>query len=234
MLIRSMVALALACLHIWLLTPQPSLAASLTQAKTTSQKKATKQFSVADAFGMQSASLRTLMLELYECNPQDLQKSTKVSKEEFVQWVFEGPFFWKFDAIRNVQSVDALTLSFSSEYRGDRVLPFITGLYTMQLLAYGGKMEYLFPEKINPQKLYIAAQNIKIGSAKLLRAKLENDEPYISNHCSVKIKKNLDDIFNNTNHDAQTISKEIQLTTNQNLFDMTQIEDISSLEFIHF
>ena len=51
--------------------------------------------------------LRQIMVRLYQLNPLELQKSTKVSAEEFMQWVFEGPFNWKFDAIRKLQQTDA-------------------------------------------------------------------------------------------------------------------------------
>jgi len=214
-----------------LLTPQLSLAASSIQAKPTSQKNSPKQFSAADAFSIQSASLRSLMLELYECQPQSLQKSTKVSKEEFVQWVFEGPFSWKFDAIKNTQTIEALTLSFNEEYQGDRVLPLITGLYTMLLQAYGGKNEYTFTETINPQKLAIAAQNIEISTAKLLSVKHDNNEPLLSENCNKNVKRMLNDISIHMVADGLRLAKEALSTTHRiNSFQM----DSNTLEFTSF
>lgn len=113
-----------------------------------------------------SKLLRLLMLELYKSNPLELQKSTKVSAEEMTQWVFEGPFNWKFDAIRNLQQTDALALSFNKAYQGDRVLAFIVGLHTLLLQAYGGQNEFIFSDRINPQNLYFAARNVEIASVK--------------------------------------------------------------------
>ncbi|MDO9366442.1 MAG: hypothetical protein Q8K83_06260 [Methylotenera sp.] len=229
-LTRSLILLAFAVVSTWFLTPQLSLAASSIQAKTTSQKNAPEQFSAADAFSIQSANLRTLMLDLYECNPQALQKSTKVSKEEFVQWVFEGPFGWQFDAIRNMQSTDALTLSFSTAYRSDRVLPLITGLYTMLLQAYGGKNEFTFTEVINPQKMTIAMQNVEISAIKLLRAKQENGEPYLSEECNANVQRIFNNISKHINADASRIAKKALSTSRINPFQM----DENTLEFTPF
>jgi hypothetical protein len=222
-----LILLAFAVVSTWFLTPQLSLAASSIQAKTTSQKNAPKQFSAADAFSVQSANLRTLMLDLYECNPQALQKSTKVSKEEFVQWVFEGPFGWQFDAIRNMQSIDALTISFSTTYQSDRVLPLITGLYTMLLQSYGGKNEFTFDETINLQKLTIAAQNIEITAAKLFSVKQDNNELHLTDNCNKNIKRMLNDISKHIDADARRIAKEAPSTPRINPFQM----DVNTLEY---
>lgn len=219
--------LAFAVTSTWLITLQLTLAASSIQAKTASQENAPKQFSAADAFSIQSASLRTLMLELYECQPQALQKSTKVSKEEFIQWVFEGPFSWKFDAIKNTQTIEALNLSFNADYQGDRVLPLITGLYTMLLQAYGGKNEFTFTETINPQKLTIAGQNIEITVAKLLSVKQDNNEFHLSDNCNKNVKRMLNDISKHIDADDRRIAKEAPSTPRINPFQM----DANTLEY---
>lgn len=205
MLKRSLMLIAVT--STWLITPQPSLAALSLQAKTTSQKIVSKQFNAADAFSIQSASLRSLMLALYECQPQDLQKSTKVSKEEFVQWVFEGPFDWKFDAIKNTKSIEALTLSFSQEYQGDHVLPLIAGLYTMLLQAYGGENEFTFNESINPQKLTIAAQNVEVGRTKLHNTRRESNAFNLNEACSANVQQKLAKIIEKLLGDYKVITK---------------------------
>lgn len=202
-------------------TTQLTLAASTNQTKNS-----TKAFNAKVAFDLHSTELRQLMLDLYECQPQSLQKSTKVSKEGFVQWVFEGPFGWRFDAIKNTQSIEALTLSFSSEYQGDRVLPLITGLYTMLLQAYGGKNEYTFAAT-NPQKLVIAAQNTDITSAKLLKGKLENNEAEDHKNCNAQILSN---ITKRVNADARKVGKSSQASESLNPLQ----KDVDTLEFIPF
>ena len=212
-----LIVIALPCIF----TPQLTFAASTNQTKPSS-----KAFNAKDAFDLHSTELRKLMLAFYECQPQSLQKNTKVSKEEFVQWVFEGPFGWKFDSIKNTQSIEALTLSFSQEYQGDRVLPLITGLYTMLLQAYGGKNEYTF-EAANPQKLNIAAQNINIIMAKLLNVKHENNETNANQNCHPQI---LSLIANRVNADAKKLDQSSQTGQKLKPFQM----DVSIVEFIPF
>ncbi|CAG0997908.1 hypothetical protein MTYP_02674 [Methylophilaceae bacterium] len=122
-----------------------------------------------------SDDLRAVMQAFYRHNPGELRKSTSVSAEEMVQWVFEGPFGWKFESIRRVRKTDALNLCLSPEFQGDRVLALITGLQTMLISAYGGETEFHFPHPINPQYLYLAARNIEITLRKLKHPGREQD-----------------------------------------------------------
>lgn len=112
-------------------------------------------------------SLRLLMIKLYKRNPRELKKSTSDSVEVMVDWVFEGDHGWQFRKIDGVQGTDALNLAFSPEYQGDRVLPFIVGLYTMLVKAHGGKNEFYLTDSIDPQSVYNAARNIEIAVWKL-------------------------------------------------------------------
>lgn len=193
---------------ILLLTLVLSLMAPLIQAKSALPQSAPKSFNAEDAFSVQSTRLQNLMLDFYECQPQSLLRNTKVSKEEFVQWVFEGPFNWKFDAIRNRQSVAALRLSFNTEYQGDRVLPLITGLYTMLLKAYGGKNEYTFITPVNPHQLMIAAHNVELGVVKLHKIEQESVGLYQSESCSAKIFNHFDEISQQLQDDYKTLTNE--------------------------
>jgi|GEM_PF-442078 len=105
-------------------------------------------------------NLRLVMTALYRLNPHELQKSASVSPEEMTQWVFEGPFGWKFDALRDAQGIEALNLAFDPEFHGDRILAMITGIQTMIITAYGGKTEFLFPDPVDPHHLNIATRNM--------------------------------------------------------------------------
>jgi hypothetical protein len=145
-----------------------------------------------DEIQVHSSNLRQLMLELYRLNPDELRKSTQVSAEEYIQWVFEGPFGWKFDAIRGLQGVDALELVYSAEYQGDRVLPLIAGLHTMLVRAYGGETEYRFPRPVNVQDLYIAAHNIDLAAWKLFNARDVNMKPYLNLQMDAEAKQAVD------------------------------------------
>jgi len=108
-------------------------------------------------------SLKTLMIKLYKRNPSELKKSTSEDPEKMVNWVFNGNHNWNFEAINNAQGTDAIYLTFSEDYKGDKVLPFIVGIYTMLIKAHGGKKEfYLFSEKTE-RSITRIIQNVTTG-----------------------------------------------------------------------
>lgn len=124
-------------------------AAALTPVPTHSAQRA------SSVWEQYSADLQQWMVQLYLANPHQLRKSTRVSAHEMADWVFNGPFFWKFDAIRDLQTHEALALSVSTEFEGDRILAFTTGTYT--LLA-----QYHQAHQPPTQSLLEAAQAIQI------------------------------------------------------------------------
>jgi hypothetical protein len=124
-------------------------------------------------------SLRLLMTKLYKRNPRELKKSTAGTLEEMVGWVFEGSHGWRFKRIGEVQGTEALYLAFSPSYQGDRVLPFIVGLYTMLIKSHGGKDEFFITDSIDPQSVYNAARNFEIADWKLSNARDENGQLYL-------------------------------------------------------
>ncbi len=124
-------------------------------------------------------SLRTLMIKLYKRNPSELKKSTSDDAEKMVNWVFNGNHNWNFEAINNVQGTDAIYLTFSEEYKGDRVLPFIVGIYTMLIKAHGGKKEFYLFDSVDPQLLYNASRNIETAVWKLSNAKNSSGKPFL-------------------------------------------------------
>ena len=124
-------------------------------------------------------SLRTLMIKLYKRNPSELKKSTSDDAEKMVNWVFNGNHNWNFEAINNVQGTDAIYLAFNEEYKGDRVLPFIVGIYTMLIKAHGGKKEFYLFDSVDPQLLYNASRNIETAVWKLSNAKDASGKPFL-------------------------------------------------------
>jgi len=116
-------------------------------------------------------SLRSLMIKLYKRNPVELKKSTSEDAEKMVNWVFNGNHNWNFEAINNIQGNDAIYLAFNEDYKGDRVLPFIVGIYTMLIKAHGGKKEFYLFDSIDPQLLYNASRNVEIAAWKLSNTK---------------------------------------------------------------
>lgn len=124
-------------------------------------------------------SLRTLMIKLYKRNPSELKKSTSDDAEKMVNWVFNGNHNWNFEAINNVQGTDAIYLAFNEEYKGDRVLPFIVGIYTMLIKAHGGKKEFYLFDSVDPQLLYNASRNIETAVWKLSNTKNSTGKPFL-------------------------------------------------------
>ena len=116
-------------------------------------------------------SLRSLMIKLYKRNPVELKKSTSEDAEKMVNWVFNGNHDWNFEAINNVQGNEAIYLTFNEDFKGDRVLPFIVGIYTMLIKAHGGKKEFYLFDSIDPQLLYNASRNVEIAAWKLSNTK---------------------------------------------------------------
>lgn len=185
------------------------------------------------AFTMQNDALKQMMLNLYTCNPQALQKNTQVSKEEYVAWVFEGPFDWKFDAIRKLQSIAALELSLNQDYHGDRILPLITGLHTMLLQAYGGQTEYRFNDKLNFKSLDIASKNIHIVATRLPRLLDESSQPYLNDNCQKTALNALYNLINAIPNDPRiettTALKSTRIRVEESTSDYPK-----SLDFIPF
>ncbi len=124
-------------------------------------------------------SLRTLMIKLYKRNPSELKKSTSDDAEKMVNWVFNGNHNWNFEAINNLQGTDAIYLAFNEDYKGDRVLPFIVGIYTMLIKAHGGKREFYLFDSVDPQLLYNASRNIETAVWKLSNAKDASGKPFL-------------------------------------------------------
>jgi hypothetical protein len=134
-------------------------------------------------------SLRTLMLKLYKRNPNQLAKSTSDKAEAMVDWVFDGELqhHWQFKEIDNKQGTDAISLTFDSNFEGDRILPFIVGLQTMLAKAHGNKKEFYLTDNLDPQRIYNVARNIEIAAWKLSNARNTDGNLYlISNEINDK------------------------------------------------
>lgn len=125
-------------------------------------------------------SLQILMRKLYKRNPQELAKSTAYfadktadktqdTADKRVDWLFnnEAQHRWQFKQMHNLQGTDAIYLAFKADYTGDRVLPFIVGLYTMLEKAHGHKKAFFLTDSIHPQSIYNVARNIEIAAWKL-------------------------------------------------------------------
>ena len=161
-------------------------------------------------------SLKSLMIKLYKRNPVELRKSTSEDAEKMVNWVFNGNHNWNFEAINNAQGTDAIYLTFNEDYKGDRVLPFIVGIYTMLIKAHGGKKEFYLFDSIDPQLLYNASRNVEIAAWKLSNTKDISGNPFLlANEISQKennlsFEREFGKIIGRTDFVAFTLSEKME------------------------
>jgi len=163
-------------------------------------------------------SLKILMLKFYKKNPNQLKKSTSDNAEKMTNWVFNGDHNWKFKRIDNAQDVDALNQVFDDNFKGDRVLSLITGLYTMLTKAHGDKTEFYIFDSLDPQKIYNASRNIEIIVWKLATKKNNKGQPFLLSNEINSLESNLSferefgKIIGRTDYFAFTLSEKTERT----------------------
>jgi len=124
-------------------------------------------------------SLKILALKLYKKNPQELRKTTSDSPEKTISWLFGHKHDWLFTKINNSQDVEALNQVFDNNFKGDRVLSLITGLYTMLLKAHDGKINFDMLDSLDPQLIYNAARNIEVVVWRLSSKRNDLGRPFL-------------------------------------------------------
>lgn len=125
------------------------------------------------------ANLRTLMEKLYRRNPKEWRKTGQPSGDAIVSLVFDTPHDWRFKELDNKKGTDAIQLAFREDYQGDRVLAFIVGLATMNLIAYNDKSKFFALDELSPQKLYNSARNVEIAAWKLANSRDAKGDLYL-------------------------------------------------------
>ncbi|MFT5133234.1 MAG: hypothetical protein ACI9SC_001704 [Gammaproteobacteria bacterium] len=123
--------------------------------------------------------LRALMGKLYKRNPRELKKSNYPGAEENIDRVFEQRHGWNFPELNGAMGIDAVKLTFSEQYKGDRVFAFIVGLTSMIMSSYGYREEFFLFDSADPQNLYNSARNIEIALWKLGHDYDINNELYL-------------------------------------------------------
>jgi len=161
-------------------------------------------------------SLKILMLKFYKKNPNQLKKSTSDNAEKMTNWVFNGNHNWKFRKINNAQDIDALDQVFDDDFKGDRVLSLITGLYTMLIKAHGNKKEFYIFDSLDPQKIYNASRNIEIIVWKLTSKKNKEGKPYLlsneinSSETNLSFEREFGKMIGRTDYFAFTLSEKTE------------------------
>lgn len=124
--------------------------------------------------------LRELMTKLYKRNPRELRKSAYAgSIEENVIRLFDLKHEWDFPELEGKQGADAVHLSFSAEYEGDRVFSLMAGLLYMVMESYRHKTTFYFLQTPDPQHVYNLARNIEITVWKIANSYDENGGLYL-------------------------------------------------------
>jgi hypothetical protein len=125
------------------------------------------------------AYLRELMGKLYKRNPRELKKAKITDAGQNISRLFDRQHNWSFDELQNRKGIDAIRLTFSDEYKGDRVFAFVAGLTSMVMAAYEYKTDFYLFDTLDPQKLYNSARNLEIAVWKLGHDVDLNVEPYL-------------------------------------------------------
>ena len=156
------------------------------------------------------------MIKFYKRNPNQLKKSTSDNAEKMTNWVFHGDHDWKFERINKAQDIEALNQVFDDNYKGDRVLSLITGLYTMLIKAHGDKKEFYMFDSLDPQKIYNASRNFEIIVWKLSSKKKSTNEPYLisnglnSEDINLSFEREFGKIIGRTDYFAFTLSEKTE------------------------
>jgi hypothetical protein len=161
-------------------------------------------------------SLKILMIKFYKKNPNQLKKSTSDNPEKMTNWVFNGDHNWKFERIDNAQGVDALNQVFDDNFKGDRVLSLVTGLYTMLIKAHGNKKEFYMFDSLDPQKIYNASRNFEMIVWKLSSKKDSKGQPYLLSNeintsgANLSFEREFGKIIGRTDYFAFTLSEKTE------------------------
>ena len=124
-------------------------------------------------------SLKILALKFYKRNPVELRKTTSDSPEVTVNWLFTSQHNWKFKEINDAQGIEALNQVFDENFKGDRVLSLITGLYTMLIIAHDNQKEFDMFDSLDPQLIYNAARNVEVIVWRLSTKKKKNGDLFL-------------------------------------------------------
>ena len=120
-------------------------------------------------------NLRLLADKLYKRNPHEWKKTGLPSREAAINKIFSKPF----PSVNNKTSTDSIRLAFAEDYRGDRVLAFISGLGSMLTIAFNGKNDFYILDSLDAQKVHNSARNIEIAAWLLRSRKKTNNQPYL-------------------------------------------------------
>lgn len=127
--------------------------------------------------------LKDLTFKLYKRNPKYLKDISNYanfsdSVDYRLKQIFDRPKETRIPEIA-AHGTDAIELSLSSDFQGDRVLAFIGGLTDMIKKSYGYNKEFFVYTELKEQNLYLSARNLEIAFWRITSYKDENGKPFI-------------------------------------------------------
>lgn len=127
--------------------------------------------------------LKKLTLKLYKRNPKYLKGLSNYANltdsiDYRLKQIFDRPIKTKIPEM-DTYGTDAIELSLSSDFEGDRVLAFIGGLTDMIKKSYGYNTEFFIYTDLKEQNLYLSARNLEIAFWRITSYKNKKGEPYI-------------------------------------------------------
>lgn len=125
------------------------------------------------------AYLRELMEKLYKRNPRELAKSPHPDVAEGINRIFSRTSNWHFQELNGVSGAQAIELSLTPGFKGDRVFCYIQGMTSMLMASYRYKTEFFLYDSLDSQALYNSARNIELAVWKLSETRDMEGRPLI-------------------------------------------------------
>jgi hypothetical protein len=128
----------------------------------------------------QLVNTRSLMRRLYLRNPDELRKGgSGHTIESRLAQVFSNPPEWSVPELGGATSTEALTMAFSPNYYGDRVLAFTVGVGSMVAQSFNNHSEFYALDYIDAQKVYNSARNLELARWQLNNKRQPNGKLYL-------------------------------------------------------
>lgn len=105
--------------------------------------------------------MQELSLALYTNNPTQLGKVPNLSLENRISQIINHSTDVYYRESDYQQSIEAIELAFTPNYRGDRVFVLLLGINSMLKQSYNNLEEVFMFDNLDPQKLYDSARNLE-------------------------------------------------------------------------
>ncbi len=138
------------------------------------------------------SNILELLVLLYERNPDQLRKIPGMTVEGRLAQLKVHRNKLQFAELDYKQDVEALTLAFDPNFKGDRVFAVIVGLGSMVRQAYGYQTEMFLPDQLDSQVLLTSAYNVEELLRKLKDTRMPNGQHMIVTYESRGVVDNLE------------------------------------------